>query len=105
MISRKRSIPVMPRWNCSANSIIRRTVANDVTAGEIYLDGKNIRELTLKSLRRSIGVVQQEVYLFSGTPPEGPTRATFSPGLMLRFRLRNTWLWSSSSASVSPGCF
>ena len=39
----------------------------DVTGGEIYLDGKNIRELTLKSLRRSIGVVQQEVYLFSGT--------------------------------------
>ena len=39
----------------------------DVTAGNIFLDGKNIRELTLKSLRRSIGVVQQEVYLFSGT--------------------------------------
>ncbi|MDE5951635.1 MAG: ABC transporter ATP-binding protein/permease, partial [Acetatifactor sp.] len=39
----------------------------DVTEGEIYLDGKNIKNLTLKSLRRSIGVVQQEVYLFSGT--------------------------------------
>lgn len=39
----------------------------DVTEGNIYIDGKNIRNLTLKSLRRSIGVVQQEVYLFSGT--------------------------------------
>ncbi len=39
----------------------------DVTEGNIYIDGKNIKELTLKSLRRSIGVVQQDVYLFSGT--------------------------------------
>lgn len=39
----------------------------DVSCGEIMLDGKNIRKLTLKSLRQSIGVVQQEVYLFSGT--------------------------------------
>jgi len=39
----------------------------DVTNGEITLDGKNIKEYTLKSLRDSIGMVQQEVYLFSGT--------------------------------------
>ncbi len=39
----------------------------DVSCGEITLDGKNIKKLTLKSLRQSIGVVQQEVYLFSGT--------------------------------------
>lgn len=39
----------------------------DVTEGNIYVDGKDIRKLTLKSLRRSIGVVQQDVYLFSGT--------------------------------------
>ena len=39
----------------------------DVTEGKIFIDGKNIRELTLKSLRRNIGVVQQDVYLFSGT--------------------------------------
>lgn len=52
----------------------------DVTAGNIYIDGKNIKELTLKSLRRNIGVVQQEVYLFSGTVYEnivyGKTDAT-----------------------------
>ena len=39
----------------------------DVTEGDILLDGKNIRQFTLKSLRRNIGVVQQDVYLFSGT--------------------------------------
>ena len=39
----------------------------DVTEGDIFLDGKNIRQFTLKSLRRNIGVVQQDVYLFSGT--------------------------------------
>jgi ATP-binding cassette subfamily B protein len=39
----------------------------EVSAGEILLDGVNIRDVTLKSLRRNIGVVQQEVYLFSGT--------------------------------------
>ncbi len=39
----------------------------DVSKGEITLDGKNVKKLTLKSLRQSIGVVQQEVYLFSGT--------------------------------------
>lgn len=39
----------------------------DVTDGEIYLDGKNIKEYTLKSLRNNIGMVQQDVYLFSGT--------------------------------------
>lgn len=39
----------------------------DVTAGGILLDGKNIKEYTLKSLRDNIGMVQQDVYLFSGT--------------------------------------
>ena len=39
----------------------------DVTRGNIYIDGKEIRSLTLKSLRSNIGMVQQEIYLFSGT--------------------------------------
>lgn len=39
----------------------------DVTEGQIKIDGKNIKEYTLKSLRRNIGIVQQDVYLFSGT--------------------------------------
>lgn len=39
----------------------------EVSAGEIRLDGQNIRDITLRSLRSSIGVVQQDVYLFAGT--------------------------------------
>lgn len=39
----------------------------DVTAGRITIDGKDIRRLTLKSLRSQIGTVQQDVYLFDGT--------------------------------------
>lgn len=39
----------------------------DVTGGTIRIDGKDIREVTLKSLRDHIGMVQQDVYLFAGT--------------------------------------
>ena len=39
----------------------------DPTAGRITIDGQDIHGLTLKSLRSAIGMVQQEVYLFSGT--------------------------------------
>ncbi len=39
----------------------------DVTEGRILIDGTDIRDVTLSSLRGSIGVVQQDVYLFSGT--------------------------------------
>ena len=39
----------------------------DVTEGRITVDGKDIRSLTLKSLRNNIGTVQQDVYLFDGT--------------------------------------
>jgi ATP-binding cassette subfamily B protein len=39
----------------------------DVTSGRITVDGQDIRDLTQKSLRENIGMVQQEVYLFSGT--------------------------------------
>ena len=39
----------------------------DVTSGEIDIDGMDIRKMTQKSLRRNIGIVQQDVYLFAGT--------------------------------------
>jgi ATP-binding cassette, subfamily B, bacterial len=39
----------------------------EVNAGKILLDGKDIRDVTLHSLRRNIGIVQQDVYLFTGT--------------------------------------
>ena len=39
----------------------------EVTGGSIKIDGKDIREVTMKSLRNNIGIVQQDVYLFAGT--------------------------------------
>ena len=39
----------------------------DVTGGKVTIDGKDVRGLTLKSLRSQIGIVQQEVYLFCGS--------------------------------------
>ncbi|MBP2634381.1 MAG: Xenobiotic-transporting ATPase [Firmicutes bacterium] len=39
----------------------------DVTAGSILLDGQDIRDVTLASLRNAIGIVQQDVYLFAGS--------------------------------------
>lgn len=39
----------------------------DTTSGAILIDGQDIRQVTLESLRTNIGVVQQDVYLFSGT--------------------------------------
>ena len=39
----------------------------DVVSGEITIDGQDVRDVTQESLRRSIGLVQQDVYLFDGT--------------------------------------
>lgn len=54
----------------------------DVLAGAVLIDGRDVRDVTLTSLRRGIGVVQQDVYLFAGTAAEniaygrpGATRA------------------------------
>lgn len=53
----------------------------DVTGGAIRIDGKDIRDITLKSLRNQIGIVQQDVYLFVGTVADniryGKPEATF----------------------------
>lgn len=42
----------------------------EVTEGDIFIDGKNIKDLTLESLRKNIGIVQQDVFLFTGTIKE-----------------------------------
>ena len=39
----------------------------DVTSGSVSIDGRDVRSVTLASLRRAVGIVQQDVYLFSGT--------------------------------------
>lgn len=42
----------------------------DVTSGAVKIDGQDIKDVTMKSLRENIGIVQQDVYLFSGTVAE-----------------------------------
>ena|SRR5579872_4897770 len=42
----------------------------DVSAGAVLVDGVNVKDVTLQSLRRSVGLVQQDVYLFAGTVAE-----------------------------------
>ena len=42
----------------------------ELSSGRVLIDGKDIKDITLKSLRSNIGVVQQDVYLFSGTVRE-----------------------------------
>lgn len=42
----------------------------DVNSGNILIDGKDIKDVTLESLRNNIGIVQQDVFLFSGTIKE-----------------------------------
>ena len=53
----------------------------DVTGGSITIDGQDVRDVTQRSLRRAIGVVQQDVYLFDGSIGDniayGRTDATF----------------------------
>jgi ABC-type multidrug transport system fused ATPase/permease subunit len=53
----------------------------DVTAGRISIDGQDIRNFTLQSLRRNVGIVQQDVYLFGATIRDniayGATRVSF----------------------------
>ena len=39
----------------------------DVTEGSVSVDGKDVRDLTLRSLREAIGIVQQDVYIFAGS--------------------------------------
>jgi len=39
----------------------------EVTGGKVLIDGRDIRSFTLKSLRNAIGIVQQDVYIFSGS--------------------------------------
>jgi ATP-binding cassette subfamily B protein len=42
----------------------------DATAGDILIDGKNVRDIRPQSLRQNIGIVQQDAYLFAGTVTE-----------------------------------
>jgi len=39
----------------------------DYTKGEIFIDGREVHDITMQSLRRSIGIVQQDIYLFNAS--------------------------------------
>ncbi len=51
----------------------------DVSSGEIRIDGQNIKDVTVHSLRKAIGLVQQDVYLFRGTIRENIELAASRP--------------------------
>ena len=85
----------------------------DVAAGSISIDGQDVRDVTQQSLRRAIGLVQQDVYLFDGTigeniaygkpgataeeVAEAARRATSMP-LSSRFHRVMTRSWASAAA-------
>src|SRR5205823_594275 len=58
---------------CGPSGSGKSTIANlimrfeDATRGSVTIDGVDVREFTLKSLRRFVGIVSQDVFLFSGT--------------------------------------
>ena len=59
-------VPVFPLIPISLKMCIRDRFY-DVTSGSVKIDGNDVRSLTLASLRENIGIVQQEVTIFSGT--------------------------------------
>jgi ATP-binding cassette, subfamily B, bacterial len=42
----------------------------DATEGDILIDGRNVKEIRLQSLRQNIGIVQRDIYLFAGKVAE-----------------------------------
>jgi len=50
----------------------------ELSAGDITIDGQSIKDITLKSLRENIGVVQQDVYLFSGSVKDNIIYGSFN---------------------------
>ncbi|MEK6221016.1 MAG: ATP-binding cassette domain-containing protein, partial [Chloroflexota bacterium] len=53
----------------------------DVSKGQILLDGINIREMTLSDLRKAIGFVSQDVFLFHGTVKENIQYGSFAASM------------------------
>src|SRR5205823_3543734 len=57
----------------------------DATSGRVLVDGVDVRDVTLRSLRREIGVISQDPFLFSATVRENITSG--APGLLIAHRL------------------
>ena len=61
-------VGILGRTGCGKSTLLNLIPRfYEVTSGRILIDGQDIRRVTLKSLRQDIGIVQQDVYLFSGT--------------------------------------
>ena len=71
----------------------------EVTSGRILIDGQDIRHVTLKSLRRDIGIVQQDVYLFSGTVARTSPTASPAPPAKRSWKRR---VWPGRKSSFWP---
>lgn len=71
----------------------------DVTAGKVTIDGKDVRDLTLKSLRNQIGMVQQDVYLFDGTIRENIAYGNRMQPMKKSKKLPDEPIWMTSSCS------
>jgi len=68
MIKPGENVAIVGRTGAGKSSLVGLIVRfYDVSSGSIYLDGIDIRRLTQESLRRQIGIVPQEPFLFSGT--------------------------------------
>lgn len=70
-----------------------------MTGGRILIDGQDIQHVTLKSLREDIGIVQQDVYLFSGSVADNI--AYGKPGATGRRSLKRP-VWRAQSALSAP---
>ncbi len=70
-----------------------------MTGGRILIDGQDIQHVTLKSLREDIGIVQQDVYLFSGSVADNI--AYGKPGAT-REELSKRPVWRAQSALSAP---
>ena len=58
--------PIIGSTGCGKSTLVNLIPRlYDVTGGKITLDGKDIRNITMKDLRDEIGIVQQDVYLFA----------------------------------------
>ena len=61
-------VAIMGPSGCGKSTLLNLIGTLDLpTSGEIRIDGKNISKYNLKELRSNIGIVQQDVFLFSGT--------------------------------------
>ena len=75
----------------------------ELEAGRITIDGIDIRSMTLASLRRQIGIVQQDVFLFAGTSARTSPTAGSMPPRRRSSKRRGGRAWRASSPICPRG--